>query len=48
MKWILKNYPVSLGLILVITYLSFFTPPKTQLDEITDFDKFVHACNSSS
>ena len=44
MKWILKNFPLSVGLILVITYLSFFTPPKTQLDEISNFDKFVHFC----
>ena len=44
MKWFLKNYPLSIGLILVITYLSFFTPPKTELDEITNFDKFVHFC----
>ena len=44
MKWILKNYPLSVGLILVITYLSFFTPPKTHLDDISNFDKFVHFC----
>lgn len=41
---ILKRYPISLLLIAVITYLSFFTPPKTELDEITNFDKFVHFC----
>ena len=41
---LLKRYPLSLLLIAVITYLSFFTPPKTELDEITNFDKFVHFC----
>ena len=30
--------------ILLIWYLCFFTPPKTKLDEVTNFDKLVHCC----
>jgi len=42
MLTLLKRYPLSLLLIAIVTYLSFFTPPKTQLSEVTNFDKFVH------
>ena len=35
----LKTYPLSLILILIIGYLSFFQPPQTSLREITKFDK---------
>ena len=38
----LKKYPFSLCVILAILYLSFFTPPKTDLGEIPGFDKFAH------
>ena len=38
----LKKYPFSLCVILAILYLSFFTPPKTNLGEIPGFDKFAH------
>ena len=38
----LKKYPLSLCIIAVIFYLSFFTPPKTDMNEIPGFDKMVH------
>lgn len=41
---ILRYYPLSILTILVIWYLSFFTPPQTQLEEINNFDKIVHIC----
>ena len=37
-----KRYKFSLLLLAVILFLSFFKPPHTGLDEITNFDKFVH------
>lgn len=40
----LKKYPLSLCIIAVIFYLSFFTPPKTDMEEIPGFDKFIHTC----
>ena len=40
----LRKYKCSLTVVAVILYLSFFTPPSTSLGEITNFDKFVHAC----
>ena len=39
---ILKRYPLSLIIVAVIIYLSFFKPPKTSLDEIDNFDKVAH------
>lgn len=38
----IRKYPLSLVAVVVILYLSFFKPPKTGLDEITNFDKMVH------
>lgn len=38
----LKNFKFTLFCIAIIWLLCFFTPPKTELDQITDFDKFVH------
>lgn len=40
----LKKYPLSLLLIATILYLSFFTPPKTDVEEIPYMDKLVHIC----
>lgn len=40
----IKNYPVSLFIVAAISYLSFFTPPKTNLNEIPYLDKIVHLC----
>ena len=39
---LLKRYPFSLLCIAVIWYLSFFTPPQTQLDDVPFIDKWVH------
>lgn len=41
---ILKTYPLTLLTVAVICYLSFFTPPHTELDNINNFDKLVHTC----
>lgn len=38
----LRRYKFSLLIVCAILYLSFFTPPQTDLGEITNFDKFVH------
>lgn len=38
----LRKYPLSVALFLVIWYLSFFTPPKTELDDVAFIDKWVH------
>ncbi len=40
----IQRYPVSLAIILVISYLSFFKPPKTELSTILGLDKAVHLC----
>ena len=44
MKHYFSKYKISLLIIGTILYLSFFTPPKTQLDEVTNIDKLVHIC----
>ena len=38
----LKAFKFTLLCIALIFYLCFFTPPKTDLDQISNFDKFVH------
>lgn len=40
-KWI-KRHPISVILILVIWYLSLFTPPKTELANVRFIDKWAH------
>jgi VanZ family protein len=40
----IKQYKFSLLVLAVILFLSFFKPPHTELDEITNFDKVVHFC----
>lgn len=40
----LKKYPVSLCIVAAIFYLSFFTPPQTDMDGIPGIDKLVHIC----
>ena len=40
----LKKYPLSICIIAVIIYLSFFTPPKTDMGDIPGLDKLVHTC----
>ena len=44
MLYYLKKYPLSLIIVAVIFYLSFFTPPKTDLEKIPNIDKLVHIC----
>lgn len=39
-----RQYPLSLLTVAAICYLSFFTPPKTDLEEIPYIDKIVHIC----
>src|SRR5574344_565278 len=41
-KQTIRKYPLSSFLFIVIWYLSFFTPPKTELDEVAFIDKWVH------
>lgn len=42
MKTFILRYPMSLAIILLVTYLSFFKPPSTDLDKVLGFDKLVH------
>lgn len=44
MKRYLTNYPLTLLVIAVITFLSLFNPPETKLDTITNIDKLAHLC----
>lgn len=44
MLYYIKHYPISLIILAIICYLSFFTPPKTDLNEIPNLDKLVHFC----
>lgn len=40
----IKKYPVSLLVILTVTYLSFFHVPSTRFDGVSGIDKLVHIC----
>ena len=42
MKLIIKKYPLTISILIAIWYLCFFTPPKTELDNIKFMDKWVH------
>lgn len=44
MRHYFKTYPITLTIIAVICYLSFFTPPQTGAEEIPYIDKVVHTC----
>ncbi len=44
MRYYLKTYPISLLVILAVLYLSFFSPPSTELDTVEGIDKVVHLC----
>ena len=39
-----RKYTFSWLIIGIIIYLSFFTPPKTELDNISNIDKLAHIC----
>lgn len=38
----LKKYPLSILIIGVILFLSFFNPPETPLNKVTNIDKILH------
>ena len=40
----IRNYAFSLFIIVVILYLSFFTPPQTDVPTFEHMDKLVHLC----
>lgn len=44
MAAILRKYPFSILVVLAVVYLSFFKPPQTPLDNVTNFDKIAHIC----
>ena len=44
MWYYLKKYPVSLTIIGVVIYLSFFRPPSLPIARIPNMDKIVHFC----
>lgn len=44
MLYYLKKYPISLTIILVVIYLSFFKPPSVEIGKIPGIDKVVHIC----
>ena len=39
---LLKKYPLSIIVLAMICYLSFFSPPETNLEKVKFFDKIVH------
>lgn len=39
---IVKTYPLTILTVVLIWYLSFFTPPSTKLDHVIGIDKVVH------
>ena len=41
MLYYLKKYPISLTIILVVIYLSFFKPPSVEIGKIPGIDKVV-------
>jgi len=44
MRHYIKDYPFSIILFLVITYLSLMTPPKIGIQLFRNWDKVVHFC----
>lgn len=38
----LKKYPLSIIIVGIILFLSFFNPPKTPLNEVNNIDKVLH------
>jgi hypothetical protein len=40
----LTAYPLSILIVIIICYLSFFQPPQTSLDEVPYIDKLAHIC----
>ena len=44
MLYYLKKYPISLMIISVVIYLSFFKPPSLEVGKIVGIDKVAHLC----
>lgn len=44
MLYYLKKYPISLTVIAIVIYLSFFKPPTMEITQIPNMDKLVHLC----
>lgn len=44
MLYYLKRYPISLAVIAVVIYLSFFRPPSLEIGQIPGMDKIAHIC----
>ena len=44
MLYYLKRYPISLAVIAIVIYLSFFKPPTMDISKIPNLDKLVHLC----
>ena len=44
MLYYLKKYPITCLIVIIIFYLSFFTPPQTEMETIPGIDKLVHIC----
>ncbi len=42
MKGFILRYPLSIAIILLVTFLSFFKPPSTDLNDVPGIDKLVH------
>ena len=40
----IKDYPMSIIVIVAILFLSFFNPPHTDMEQIPYIDKIVHMC----
>lgn len=44
MWYYLKKYPISLTIIAIVIYLSFFKPPSLEIGNLPGFDKLAHVC----
>lgn len=44
MLYFLRTYPVSLTIIAIVIYLSFFKPPQMAIEQIPGIDKVIHFC----
>ena len=44
MWYYLKKYPISLAIIAIVIYLSFFKPPSLDVGKIPNLDKLAHIC----
>lgn len=44
MLYYLKRYPISLTIIVIVIYLSFFRPPSVEIGRIPGIDKLAHIC----